>query len=104
MLDANPIAKSRAQPLKLMNAPRRDAGTASVIIACPGINRPLANTKNIPACTITTHGGKCPELEIHKVTAQATTTKPVNTRNRPNESAHLPTTGAVNTVSTPPVI
>ena len=32
MLDATPIARSRAQPLRLMNAPRREAGTASVMM------------------------------------------------------------------------
>src|SRR5882672_535000 len=46
--DMTPIARSRAQPLRLMKAPRRDAGTASVMIACPGTNRPLANTKKAP--------------------------------------------------------
>ena len=33
MPDVTPMAMSRAQPLRLMKAPRRDAGTAMVMIA-----------------------------------------------------------------------
>src|SRR6185436_6674842 len=93
MLDAIPIARSRAQPLKLMNAPRRDAGTASVMIAWPGTNLPLANTKNKPARTSTAQTGSRPECVMTSVTTEATTTNPEKTRKRPSESASLPMSG-----------
>jgi hypothetical protein len=39
---------SRAQLLRLKNAPRRRGGTARLRIAWAGMNRPLAKTKNDP--------------------------------------------------------
>ncbi|MDQ8188447.1 hypothetical protein, partial [Pelagicoccus sp. SDUM812002] len=54
-VDAAPEAISRAQPLKLMKAPRRVGETASVMIACPGTKRPLTKTKKNAAITSTNH-------------------------------------------------
>ena len=90
------MAKSRAQPLKLMKAPRRDAGTASVMIACPGTKRPLAKTKNAPPETSTAQTGRRPEFAMNNVTKLAMTTNTVNTRRRPKRSAIAP---AVRTVA-----
>src|SRR6266576_2823320 len=103
MPEVTPIARSRAQPLRLMNAPRRDEGTASVMMAWPGTNRPLANTKNAPPEISTAQTGSRPECVMNNVTTDATATRPEKTRKRPNLSASFPMSGAVNTVSTPPV-
>src|SRR5207244_11486056 len=94
-LEVTPIVRSRAQPLKLMNAPRREAGTASVMIACPGTNRPLANTKNAPPETNTAQTGIRPECVMNKITMEAMPTRPEKTRKLPRRSASLPISGAV---------
>ena len=78
-----PDARSRAQLLRLRNAPRRDDGTASVTIACPGTKRPLAKVKNRPASTSVPHTGSGPAFAIIRMMAHAATTMMVNTRWRP---------------------
>ena len=67
------------------------------------MNRPLAKTKNNPPKTNTTQTGTGAKFEMSNVTTHATATNPEKTRKRPNESASLPTSGAVKTVKIPPV-
>ena len=50
---------------------RRDDGTASVTMAWPGTNRPLANMKNRPAKVRVAHTGNGPALAIARTITEA---------------------------------
>ena len=78
-----------------MKEPRRRAGTASDMMACPGMNRPLANVKKNPASMSEPQTGRRPELAIARVVRLAATMSSANIRSRPWRSANRPNSGAV---------
>ena len=82
-VELTPDARSRAQLVRLKNAPRREEGTASVTIAWPGTKRPLAKTKKSPDNTSVVQIGNGPAFAIASIMIDAATTIYVNTRCRP---------------------
>ena len=82
-------------PTRLRKAPRRDDGTARVMMACPGTKRPLEKTKNRPASISVAQTGNGPAFAIARMTREAANIMMVKTRWRPwrSPSIRAPATG-----------